>query len=171
MSIATFVYSTNNGAIWTLYGFVTKTFALATAGNLALHTNAAGRTITLSNAAPVFTNEFSVLSGSGGGSTNYVASVFTNSRNDFVMGSSNIHLASISGGVATMRLPFSFMATNLSASIWGITVSAGTNRWHWYGPNGTNGPITLPADTRLLISGWIQGTNIDAGWSTNSPAL
>lgn len=44
------------------------------------------------------TNTLRLVLGGGGGNTQYVATVFSNSINSLISGSSNIHIASVSGG-------------------------------------------------------------------------
>ncbi len=116
------------------------------------------------------TNTVLNVLGAGGGSTNYVFTCFANSINSFIIGSSNVLIASISGGVAGAIIPFTIDCTNLSASTWGFSFSAGTNRWLFAGPYGTNGPTVMTNNTRFRLAGELNGSNVVAGWTTFNPA-
>ena len=120
--------------------------------------------------AQVVTNTVLNVLGAGSGSTNYVFTCFTNSINAFVCGSSNAHIASVSGGVAGAVIPFSIDFTNLSASVWGFTFSAGTNSWLFAGPYGTNAPTVMTNGTRFRLAGELNGSNAVVGWTTFNPA-
>lgn len=122
--------------------------------------------------AATTTNTVLPVLGAGSGSTNYALNVFTNSCNEFVLGSSNVLISDVRGTVSGAVIRWAAYVTNLSASTWGIRFSAGTNRWFFLSPTGlTNAPTVLTNNTRLELIGRSEGTNTLVRWAFYRPGL
>lgn len=126
----------------------------------------------LSGSSFIVSNLVRTVLGAGSGSTNYVLEVFTNSANEFVLGSSNVLISAVRGTVAGAVIRWSAYITNLSAINWGISFSSVTNRWLFLSPaGGTNSPAVFTNNTRLELLGRSDGTNTMVRWAFYRPGL
>ncbi|CAB4212553.1 Right handed beta helix region [uncultured Caudovirales phage] len=128
----------------------------------------------VSNGQLVWTNAYQdaiTVSGAGSGNTNYTINLIPGDVNDFYMGSSNVMITAVMGGVVGVPIYWNAYITNLSAATWGIGFSAVTNRWRFSGVNGTNSPVVLTNNTMLQISGRTDGTNTLVGYTYYAPGL
>lgn len=131
-----------------------------------IHSTASGRhVITNANNASI------AVSGAGSGNTNYTINLVPGNVNDFHLGSSNVMITAVMGGIAGTRIYWNAYVTNLSAATWGIGFSAVTNRWRFSGVYGTNSPTILTNNTELMISGMTDGTNTLVGFTYYAPGL
>jgi hypothetical protein len=133
---------------------------------LRIHSTASGQNV-ITNAG----NTAITVSGTGNGNTNYVINLVSGDVNDFYMGSSNVVINAVYGGVLGTPIYWNAFVTNLSGINWGIGFSAVTNRWRFSGVYGTNSPSVLTNGTCLQISGRSDGTNTLVGYTYYAPGL
>ena len=126
--------------------------------------------ISLSN---LFNPPSITVTGASSGFTNYALQFNGGSRHHFSLSSlSNVHLYAVLGSQSGVAVPWTASLTNLSGDTWGFNVSAGTNRFHFSGPDGeTNAPTVLTNNTLLRLEGVSEGTNTWVKWRYYRPAL
>lgn len=109
------------------------------------------------------------IAGAGNGNTNYTLQA---THGKAYLGSSNVNIVAVMSYTAGTVYNSLATITNLSASTWGITFSAVTNRWRFSGPaNITNSPSVLTNGTALRLRLEIDGTNILCDWNHYAPGL
>ena len=113
-----------------------------------------------------------VISGAGNGNTNYTLLIGGTNSPKMYLGSSNVSVTAIMGGLSNVVANWTATITNLSAINWGIGFSSATNRWRfWSSMYGTNAPSVLTNGTALVLQGESEGTNTTVRFNYFAPGF
>jgi hypothetical protein len=105
-----------------------------------------------------------LLAGVGGANTNFTLVMPTHGEVT-INGFTNVSLRAIMGTDVGLAYYCQVLITNLSGSDRTLEFSTVTNRYRFYGCNGTNAPSVLTNNTALMLSIRTQGTNGQVGYA------
>jgi hypothetical protein len=104
-----------------------------------------------------------LLVGTGGANTNYTLTSSMGDRE--INGFTNVSIRAIMGGVLGQPSVFSLLITNFSGTDRTLEFSPVTNEWRWSYAQASAAPSVLTNNTRLLISGRVNGSNVLASFA------
>ena len=126
-----------------------------------------GGSVVLSSGNITYASPTTIL-GAGNGNTNYTLLA---GSSKMYLGSSNVNISAVMQTSAGQIQRWRVAITNDSPDTWGFSASSVTNRWFWQSNMyGTNAPVVLTNNTRLVIDGESEGTNTWAVYRYYAPA-